>query len=147
MNVLLIQDVKGLGALGDEIKVKDGYARNYLIPQKMAMQATPSALRLLDQKKKEKARREKQIKAECQQMAEKINALSYTITMEAGEEEKLFGAVTSDMIAESLQAEGIDIDKRKIELAEPIKVLGVYSVDIKLHAEVKAQARIWVVKK
>ena len=147
MNVVLIQDVKGLGMLGDEVKVKDGYARNYLIPQKIAMQATPSALRVLTQKKKEKVRIEGKIKAECEQIAEKINALSCTITMEAGEEEKLFGAVTSDMIAESLKAEGIEIDKRKIDLQEPIKALGVYKVDIKLHEEVKAQAKVWVVKK
>ena len=147
MNVVLIQDVKGLGMLGDEVKVKDGYARNYLIPQKIAMQATPSALRVLTQKKKEKVRIEGKMKAECEQIAEKINALSCTITMEAGEEEKLFGAVTADMIAESLMAEGLEIDKRKIDLAEPIKALGVYNVDIRLHAEVKAQARIWVVKK
>ena len=87
MNVVLIQNVKGLGMLGDEVKVKDGYARNYLIPQKIAMQATSSALRVLTQKKKEKVRIEGKIKAECEQIAEKINALSCTITMEAGEEE------------------------------------------------------------
>jgi len=147
VNVLLIQDVNGLGAMGDEVKVKDGYARNYLIPQKIAMEATPSALRVLERVKKEKARVAAQEKAECERVAEKINGASCTITMEAGEEEKLFGAVTADMIAESLGAEGIEIDKRKIELAEPIKALGVYNVDIKLHTEVKAQARIWVVKK
>ncbi len=147
MNVVLIQDVKGLGTLGDEVKVKDGYARNYLIPRKMAMKSTPSALRVLEQKKKEKVRIEEQIKAECEQIAEKIKGLSCTIMMEAGEEEKLFGTVTTDMIAESLKAEGLEIDKRKIDLEEPIKALGVYNVDIKLHAEVKAQARVWVVKK
>ena len=147
MNVVLIQDVKGLGILGDEVKVKDGYGRNYLIPQKMAMEATPTALRVIDVARRKKARRDEKIKAECEQIAEKIKGLSCTITMESGEEEKLFGAVTADMIAESLMAEGLEIDKRKIDLAEPIKALGVYNVDIRLHAEVKAQARIWVVKK
>lgn len=147
MNVILIQDAKGLGELGDEIRVKDGYARNYLLPRKIAVEATPAALKMLAAKKKEKARTEQQLKEECLKLAEKLKNLSCTIAMEAGEEDKLFGSVTSDMIAESIGGEGVEIDKRKIELEEPIKALGVYNVDIKLHADVKTQVRVWVVKK
>lgn len=147
MNVILIQDVKNLGELGSEIEVKDGYARNFLIPQKLAMEATPAALRVLEKKKKEKAIREEKIKEECSLLAEKIAALSCTISVEAGEKDKLFGAVTAENIAEALSAEAIEIDKRKIELDEPIKKLGVYDVEIKLHPEVIAKTRVWVVKK
>ena len=147
MNVILIQDVEKLGSLGDTITVKDGFARNYLIPRKIAIEATPGALKMLEQKKRKQERLDQKIKEECQGIAKKLEEISTTISMEAGEDDKLFGAVTSEMIAESLQAEGIEIDKRKIELEEPIKSLGVYNIDIKLHAEVTAQVRIWVVKK
>lgn len=147
MKVILLKDVENLGSLGDEITVKDGFARNYLIPRNLVMEATDGALRVLEQKKAQRARRDRKIKEECEALAEKIGALSITISMEAGEEDKLFGSVTSEMIAENLLAEGVDVDKKKIDLEEPIKALGVFNVDIRLHSEVTAQARIWVVKK
>lgn len=147
MNVILLQDIDKLGALGDEIAVKDGYARNYLIPRKMAVEATSGALKILEKKKKEKAQLEQKAREEAEQLSERISNVSCTITMEAGEEDRLFGSVTSEMISESLAAEGIEVDKKKIVMEEPIKKLGVYAVDIKLHPEVKTQARIWVVKK
>jgi large subunit ribosomal protein L9 len=147
VKVILLKDVDKLGDIGDEIDVKDGYARNYLIPKKFAVESTGGALRILEQKKREKARREEQIKEECQQIAEKIKNASCTISMEAGEEDKLFGSVTSEMIAESLRAEGIEIDKKSVILEEPLKALGVYNVDIRLHPEITAQLRMWVVKK
>jgi len=147
VNVILLQDIDKLGALGDEIAVKDGYARNYLIPRKMAVEATSGALKILEKKKKEKAQLEQKAREEAEQLSERISNVSCTITMEAGEEDRLFGSVTSEMISESLAAEGIEVDKKKIVMEEPIKKLGVYAVDIKLHPEVKTQARIWVVKK
>ena len=147
MKVILIKDVEKLGQIGDEIEIKDGYARNYLIPRKVAIESTKGAVKILEQKRKERARRELLLKEEMQVVAEKIAGISCTISMEAGEEEKLFGAVTTEMIAEALAAEGAEIDKKKIDLAEPIKALGVYTIDVKLHPEVKAQARVWVVKK
>ncbi len=147
MRIILMKDMKGLGVVGDELQVKDGYARNYLIPQSVALEATPGAVRTLEQKKLKRVREELKLKEECGVIAEKIKNTSCTISMETGEEEKLFGAVTSDMIAESLLAEGIEVDKKKVELEEPIKALGVYNIDIKLHPEVKAQLRLWVVKK
>ena len=147
MKVLLTKDIDKLGVVGDEVIVKDGYARNYLIPKKFAMEATEGALRVLEQKKRKAERIEQKAQEENEKLAETIKNASYTITMEAGEGDKLFGTVTGDMIAEILQAEGVEIDKRKIVLEEPIKALGVYDVDIKLHPKVTAQARIWVVKK
>ena len=101
----------------------------------------------MERKRREKAQKESQIKEECQQLAEKIAATSCTISVDAGEEDKLFGSVTSEMIAESLLNEGVEVDKKKIVLEEPIKALGVYNVEIRLHPEVKARVRIWVVKK
>jgi len=147
LKLILIKDVEKLGQIGDEIEVKDGYARNYLLPRKVAIESTLGAVKILEQKRRERARRELLHKEEMQAIAEKIAGISCTISMEAGEEDKLFGAVTSEMIAEALAIEGAEIDKKKIDLAEPIKALGVYTINIKLHPEVKAQARVWVVKK
>ena len=147
MKVILVEDVDKLGSIGDEIEVKDGYARNFLIPSKLAIAATAGAIKVLEQKKQKLAKIELKKREEFEKLAEKMNEFSCTINVEAGEDEKLFGSVTSDMIAEQLLAEGMEIDKRKIELEEPIKALGVYTVDIKLHPEVKAQVRVWVVKK
>ena len=147
MKVILLKDVEKLGSIGDEIKVKDGYARNYLIPKKLAAEATKGALRILEQKKREKEARDKEIKEELEKIAKKIEESSFTITIEVGEEDKVFGSVTSEMIADCLNGEGIEIDKRKIVLPEPIKALGVYDVEIRLHPEVKTQARVWIVKK
>ena len=147
MKVILIKDIANLGEIGDELEVKDGYARNYLIPKEIAIPATKSALRILEEKKKEKARLEQKLIEEYKELAEKMKDLSCTISVEAGEEDKLFGTVTNDMIADTLKAEDIEIDKRKIVIEEPIKTLGVYNVDVNLHPEVKAQLRVWVVKK
>lgn len=147
MKVILLKDVEKIGTMGDEVKVKDGFARNYLIPKKIAIESTKGAIRVLEAKKQEKARQLQQQKQECQVLADKIAAASCTISVDAGEEDKLFGSVTSEMIAEALRAEDIEVDKKKIVLEEPIKALGVYTVEIRLHPEVKAQARIWVIKK
>jgi len=147
MKVILIKDMQKLGSIGDEIEVKDGYARNYLIPRAAVVECTKGALQMVERKKRERDSREQQIKEECLQVAEKIKAASCTISMEAGEEDKLFGSVTAEMIAESLVSENIVVDKKKVVLEEPLKALGVYNVEIRLHPEVKAQARVWVVKK
>ncbi|MBD3380340.1 MAG: 50S ribosomal protein L9 [Candidatus Omnitrophica bacterium] len=147
MKVILLKDIENLGVLGDEIEVKDGYARNYLIPKNLVIESTEGAVRVLEQKKLQKERMDKKIQEECRALAEKIAAASCTINMEAGEEDKLFGSVTSEMIAEQLASEGIEVDKKDIVLEEPIKSLGVFNVEIRLHPEVKAEARVWVVKK
>jgi large subunit ribosomal protein L9 len=147
VNVILLQDVEKLGSMGEELTVKDGFARNYLIPGELAIEATPGALKVLEAKRKKKEREEKKLAEEAAKLAERLKDASVTIEAEAGEEEKLFGSVTADMISESLAAEGLEIDKRKIDLEEPIKKLGVYNVAVKLHPEIKAQVRVWVIKK
>jgi len=147
VKVILLKDIDKLGKIGDEVEIKDGYARNYLLPRKCAIEATKGAMKIAEQKKREKASKESKLIQESKELAVKISATSCTISMESGEGDKLFGSVTSEMIAEALKAEGVEIDKKKVVLEEPIKALGVYSVEIKLHPEVKTQARIWVVKK
>ena len=148
MKVILIKDVADLGVLGDKKEVKDGFARNFLIPNKFAIEATDGALRILEKKKQEKQRKEEQLKKEYEQIAGKLKDISCTISMDAGEEDKLFGSVTSEMIAEHLRAEsGAEIDKKQVVLEDPIKALGVYNVEIRLHPEVRTEVRVWVVKK
>jgi large subunit ribosomal protein L9 len=147
VKVILIENVENLGAMGKEVDVTDGYARNYLLPRKLAVAATSAALCLIEKKKKERAKLEEKEKQAVQQLVDKLKGASCTIKMEAGEGDKLFGSVTTEMISEHLRAEGIEIDKKKIILGEPIKALGVFNVDLKLHTEVKAQLRVWVVKK
>jgi len=147
MKVILLKDVDKLGGLGDELEIKDGYARNYLIPKKLVVESNKGALRILEQKRQERQRREDKIKAECLELAEKIKAMSCTISVDAGEKDKLFGSVTSEMISDFLKDEGVELDKKKIILEEPIKALGAYNIEIRLHPEVETQIRIWVVKK
>ena len=142
-----MKDVDNVGKIGDELEVKDGYARNFLIPAKLAIESTKGAARVLEQKKRERTRREELIKQEFEQLAGKIAEASCTISVDTGEEDKFFGSVTSEMIAEALGLEGIEVDKKKIVLDEPIKALGVYNIEIKLHPEGKAEVRVWVVKK
>ncbi|MDD5633697.1 MAG: 50S ribosomal protein L9 [Candidatus Omnitrophica bacterium] len=147
MKVILLKDISGLGKLGSEVEVKDGYAKNYLIPNNFVVEATKGALRTVEQKKLAASRKEEKLKEEYKKLADKISSISCTISVEAGEEDKLFGAVTSEMIADSLKLEGAEIDKKKVVLDEPIKKLGVYNVEIRLHPDVKTQVKIWVVKK
>jgi len=147
VKVILLKDIDNLGSVGDELKVKDGYARNFLLPQNFAVEATKGTVQLVEKKKKEKQTRENKIKNECTAIAEKIAAVSCTIPVEAGEEDKIFGSVTSEMIMDVLKVEGIEFDKRKIVMDEVIKKLGVYNLDVKLHPEVTAQLKVWVVKK
>jgi len=147
MEVILLQDVKTLGKTGENVKVKDGYARNYLIPRKLAMVHSDGAVRIIEERKKKvKALAEKE-KAKFAEIAKKISQASLNIAMESGVDDTLFGTVTSDMIFHALQQEGINVDKKSITIPESIKKLGVYTVTVKLHPEVKQELRIWVVKK
>ncbi|MCM8761013.1 MAG: 50S ribosomal protein L9 [Candidatus Omnitrophica bacterium] len=147
MKVILTKDVDRLGKAGQVVTVKDGFARNYLIPKEMAKIATPGNMKWLEVlKKKEAAEEAKRLEA-ARALANRISNLSLTISVQAGEEEKLFGSVTNDAIADALKEEGLDIDKKDIILEEPIKKLGVYQVTVKVHPEVKASLRLWIVKK
>lgn len=147
MKVILIEDLDRLGKAGDVVVVKEGYARNYLLPRKKAKPLTPESMKILEAIKKRRALEEKRRLEDVSALADKISKLSLTISEESGEEEKLYGSVTNEMISNALRQEGIDIDKREIILDEPIKKLGVYQVTVKLHPEVKASLRIWVIKK
>lgn len=146
MKVMLVQTIDNLGRIGDCVNVKNGYARNYLFPKNLAKEATPGNIKALESLKKKQAAEDAGKLKEANLLAEKMASLSITISAKAGEEEKLFGAVTSDMVSKALEAEGISIDKKEIILDEPIKKLGVYQVSVKLHPEVKASLRVWIVK-
>lgn len=145
MKIILRQDHDKLGKLGDVVDVKDGYARNYLIPRKIGFAATAGNLRTLEEEKKQSASRQEKDLRNAQKMVEELEKLSITLKVKVGEDEKLFGSVTSQMIADALQAQGITIDKRIIELDEPIKALGIYTVNVKLHTNVIGKLKVWIV--
>ncbi|MCX5678805.1 MAG: 50S ribosomal protein L9 [Candidatus Omnitrophica bacterium] len=147
MKLILTQDVDKLGHAGDVVNVKEGYARNFLLPNNKAKAATPGNMKLLEaRKKKEDLENERKVEA-ARAVANRLSNLSLTISMEAGEEDKLFGSVTGDMISDRLKDEGVEIDKKDILIEEPIKKLGVYQVTAKVHPLVKAALRVWIVKK
>ena len=146
MKVILAEEIPSLGTIGDVVKVADGYARNYLIPQKKAMQATSKNIKRLEHDESLAKNKLDKNKKEAESIANKIEVLSCTITKQAGEEDKLFGSVTTMDIQENLKGEGIDIDRKKIVLDEPIKKLGDFIVPIKLHQEVTADLKVCVVK-
>ena len=146
MDVILRENVEKLGTAGDVVTVKDGYARNYLLPRGLAYLATEGNRRRLESEHKSRTRRVAAEVGQAQEIAAKLETVSLSFSMKAGEGDKLFGSVTTHDIAERLKAEGFDIDKKAIDLPEPIKALGVYKVPVRLHAEVKPEVRVWVVK-
>ncbi len=146
MKVILTEEVESVGQPGDLLTVKDGYARNYLIPNNKAVQATTQNMRQFDHQKRLIEEKLNKIKHEAEKLAKKIERVSCTITKPAGEEDKLFGSVTSSDICESLNNEGLEIDKRKIVLDEPLKQLGIFNIPVKLHPEITATLKVWVVK-
>jgi large subunit ribosomal protein L9 len=148
MKVILRQNVEALGHMGEVVSVKDGYARNYLLPHGFAYVSTKSNQKVLDEEKKRlNVKQNRELKD-----AEKISAElekhenAITIQMPVGEEDRLFGSVTKEMIAEKLTEKGFTIDKRKIEIDDPIKVLGIYTVNVKLHHNVTGKVKVWVVR-
>lgn len=147
VKLILLQDVEKLGKSGEVISVKDGYARNYLFPKGIALLATEQNLKAVEVEKKRKAEAQQKEKLEAQQLAERISRISCTIAVEVGRDDKLFGSVTSIDIQKALEAEGILVDKKKIDLKEHINQIGIYSVPIRLHPEVTANLKLWVVKK
>jgi len=147
MKVILMEDINDIGLMGDIIDVKDGYARNYLFPKKLAKPTNVSNLKVIEEIKKKKVLAAAREKKETESLKEKLSLISCTISVEAGDDDKLFGSVTSQDISSAFELEGFSIDKRKIILEEPIKRLGVYHVSIKLHPEVTTEVKVWVVKK
>jgi len=147
MKVILLENIDKLGREGETVKVKDGYARNYLIPAKIACPVTPGALKILESKRKKAMQEAEREKKTAGELAKTINQLSLTIPAESGLDDMLFGSVTPDTIFHALEQEGIHVDKKSVEIEKPIRKLGVYKVGVTLHSEVKADLRIWVVKK
>jgi len=146
MKVILRQDYNQLGKMGDVVEVKLGFARNFLIPRNIAYEATESSLKKLQEEKKQGDRRMAKEQKTAQAVADQLAKTSVTIKMKVGEDDKLFGSVTSQMIADSLVEKGLTIDKRLIALEEPIKALGIYDVPVKLAAGVSGIVKVWVVR-
>ena len=147
MQLILIKDVDRLGKAGDVVKVRDGYARNFLVPKGLALEAAQKDIKFLENEKKKFQIKQKKLKKEAQDIADKLRNISCTIAMTTGEENRLYGEVTAEMISDFYRQEGLEINRRRIHLEKPIRHLGVYQADIKLHPEVAASIKVWVVKK
>lgn len=146
MQVILKEKLEKLGEPGDVVTVKPGFARNYLLPRGLAYAATKGNLKRMEQERDALLRRTGEELAAAQERAGVLEGTSVTFTARAGDEGKLFGSITSSDIAEKLAEQGIEIDRRDIELEEPLKALGVFSVPVRLHADVKPEVKVWVIK-
>lgn len=147
MKVILNQDISGLGKQGDIVNVKDGYARNFLFPKNLAFASTPNALKQVEILKKKRQvilAKEKEV---ALKLAKELSNVSCTISAETNVEEKLYGSITKRDIAESLKSEGFNVDDKQILLDEPLKSLGIYEINLKLHPEVNTKIKLWIVKK
>ncbi|MDP8230421.1 MAG: 50S ribosomal protein L9 [Candidatus Gorgyraea atricola] len=147
MKVILIEDVQKLGVMGEVIQVKEGYARNFLFPKDLAKPATGSNMKIIDEIKKKKIQALTKEKKEAEELKEKLSHVSCTVSVEAGDDDRLFGSVTTQDISKAFEEAGLSLDKRKIILEEPIKKLGVYHITVKIHPEVTGAVKVWVVKK
>lgn len=146
MKVVLRKDLETLGTAGQIVNVKDGYARNFLIPRGIAFEASSKNLSLVDEAKRQAEHRQAREQKVAEDLKEKLSQVSITATVSVGEEDKVFGSVTTQEIARLLGEKGFEIDRRKIMLDEPIKMLGVFEIPIKLHSKVEAKIKLWVVK-
>jgi large subunit ribosomal protein L9 len=148
VKVILRNDIEKLGAEGDVVTVRAGYARNYLLPQGFAYEATPGNIQRIESERRREEERARRDYLEARRRAKALEAVSLTFEARAGEESKLFGSITTADIAERLNQQGLDfeVDRRQIELDEPIRTLGVFSVPIRLHAEVRPEIKVWVSK-
>ncbi|MCD4780771.1 MAG: 50S ribosomal protein L9 [Candidatus Omnitrophica bacterium] len=147
MEVILSQDVSSLGNIGDVVQVKDGYARNYLIPNKLAFIATATNLRRIELQKKKQMEAAEKAKQEAMELSEKLKKVSCTINVEVNDLDKLYGSVTEMDIAKALEVEGFEIEKKNILLENPIEELGIFDVDVRVHSELTTKIRVWVTKK
>ena len=145
MKVILVETVLSLGKAGDIVQVAAGYGRNFLVPKKLALEATPANLKLLERQRESFLDKASKEKRNAQDLAAKIENLPFTMARPVGENEKLFGSVTSMDLQKILDQQGIAVDRRKIHLPNPIKTLGSFTIPIKLHPEVTAQLKVQVV--
>lgn len=148
VKVILREDLATLGEAGEIVSVRPGYARNYLLPRGLAYEATAANIRQLEDERRRAEQRAKRDYLEARRRASRLEGASLTFHANAGEESKLFGSITSADIADRLNEQGLDfeLDRRQVELEEPIKTLGVYTVSIKLHTDVRPEVKIWVIK-
>lgn len=146
MKVILKQDHEKLGKIGDTVNVKDGYAMNFLIPNHIAMAANKGNLRVLEEIKKQKESKQKKEISEAEKLAAELGKLTLEVKMKAGEDDKIFGSVTPQIISEGLSEKGFSIDKKHIEIPEPIKHLGIFGAEVNLSNNVRATLKVWVVK-
>jgi large subunit ribosomal protein L9 len=146
MQIILQEDVEKLGNRGEVVEVAEGYARNFLLPRKLAMAATPGNLKRLERMRATFAKREADDRASAQTLSELLANVSLSLTRKAGENDQLFGSVTTADISAALEAQGYKIDKRKIQLVDPIKLVGEYQVPIKLHRDIVANVKLAVTR-
>ena len=146
MQVLLREDMENLGKRGEVVRVAPGYARNYLLPKGLAMRVTAGNMKVIQQERRAIQVRHDREKQAAEELARRVAQVSCTIVKKVGEQDTLYGAVTTQDIGQVLEKEGIDVDRRRILLEEPIKSLGVYTVPIKVHPEVTAELKVWVVR-
>ncbi len=147
MEVIMCQKVPKVGKIGDVVKVKDGFARNFLLPQKLACLATPDNKRRIEHERAIRLKEEAAAKKTAQEFADRIAKVSCTVTVEVNDLDKLYGSVSDIDIAKALELEGLSIDRKMIELEKPIDELGIFEVSVKIHPEVTAKVRVWVAKK
>jgi len=146
MKIILKENIESLGSRGEIVEVKPGFARNYLIPKGLAKQANRANLKIYQEERKLEGVRAKKEKKVAEELAGKLSKVSVTAVVQVGEEDRIFGAVTSQNISDLLLEMGYEIDRRKIVLEEPLKALGVFDVPVKVHPEVEAQIKVWVVR-
>lgn len=146
MEVILREDIDKLGNRGEIVKVAPGFARNFLLPKRLAVPATDANRKIVEQERQAHLRKEAKVKTEAEDLSKLLTGVSVTIAQKAGEQDQLFGSVTSKDVADALAAKNFTIDRRKIQLDEPIKQLGEFKVPVKLHKDVTAEVTVSVVK-
>ena len=146
MDVILREDIDKLGARGQVVQVASGYARNFLLPKRLAVAATEANKKIVEQERQSHLRKEAKQKTEAEDLGKMMAGVTVTISQKAGENDQLFGSVTSKDIADGLEAQGYNIDRRKIQLDNPIKTLGEHKVTVRLHREVTAEITVSVLK-
>jgi large subunit ribosomal protein L9 len=146
MNVILTENIDRLGDSGEVVDVKGGYARNYLLPRGLALAANRSNMAVYEEARRQKEAQSNKAKRDAEGVAKTLVKASCTVAVAVGDEDRIFGSVTAQQIADLLREQGFDIDRRNVQLEEPIRALGVYDVPVRLHAEVTVMVKVWVVK-
>ena len=146
MKVILLKDIETLGSAGEVVEVKNGYGRNFLIPRNEALVATAANMAQFESRRKQQETLAERDRRAAEALAKKLEAESITAQVKVGEEDRLFGSVTAQNVAELLDEKGYEVDRRAIHLEDPIRELGVYNIEVRLHSEVTAAVKLWVVK-